>query len=219
MGLDESPPSAPALIIYTIGHSNQPMEQFLARLDRHGIQVLADVRSQPYSRYVPHFNRQALEKMVKRQGISYLFLGEELGGRPNGDQFYDEDRKVRYNRVAKAPFFRRGIERLIDEAGEARVAILCSEEDPTQCHRRHLVGRVLAREGVKVWHLRGDDTVEGPDACEPPKETARQLSLFGDPAADQAPAEEAEWKSIRPVLPRRPPNNSSRPSGEWESTG
>jgi uncharacterized protein (DUF488 family) len=102
------------LVIYTIGHSNQPMARLLALLAQHGIQILADVRSQPYSRYVPHFNRPELEDAVERQGVQYLFLGEELGGRPVGDEFYDAQGYVLYGKVAEAPFFRKGLERLKD---------------------------------------------------------------------------------------------------------
>lgn len=212
---DQPQLEAPApLVIYTIGHSNQPMEGLLKLLRDHGIQVLADVRSQPYSRYVPHFNRLELEDAVERQGVQYLFLGETLGGRPVGDEFYDDDGYVLYARVSEAPFFRKGIERLIDEAALNCVAILCSEEDPTNCHRRLLIGRVLAREGVEMRHIRGDGTLQDNSAFEAP---ATQLSLFGDADEGEAAEGEGEWKSIRSVSPRRPPSNSLRRSDEWES--
>nr|MBF6591494.1 DUF488 domain-containing protein [Ktedonobacterales bacterium] len=94
-----------ALTLYTIGHSNHAMESFLALLKRHAIQILADVRSSPYSRYTTQFNRPDLEYVVERAGIQYLFLGESLGGRPVGDEFYDEAGYVLYGKVAEAAFF------------------------------------------------------------------------------------------------------------------
>ncbi|HEX6122481.1 MAG TPA: DUF488 domain-containing protein, partial [Ktedonobacterales bacterium] len=178
METDEERAADAPLTIYTIGHSNQPMERFLALLERHGIQILADVRSQPYSRYVPHFNQVSLEDAVERRGIQYLFLGQELGGRPIGDEFYDAEGYVLYGVVAEAPFFRRGIERLKDEAALSRVAVMCSEEDPTNCHRRLLIARVLAGEDVRVLHLRSDGAIQEASAFEVPSQAATQLSLF-----------------------------------------
>jgi uncharacterized protein (DUF488 family) len=204
------------LTIYTVGHSNQTMERFLALLERHGIQILVDVRSHPYSRYVPHFNRPALEDAVERKGVQYLYLGEELGGRPVGGEYYDAKGYVLYGRVAKAPFFRKGIERLEDEAALSRVALMCSEEDPTNCHRRLLIARVLAGEGVAVVHIRGDGALQDPSAFELPVQPTTQLSLFDLTDSADTTGEEDAWKSIRPVSPRRPPSSSSRDSGEPE---
>ena len=198
------------LVVYTVGHSNVPLESFLALLARHQIATLVDVRSAPYSRYVPHFNRNALEPAVERAGIAYRFAGESLGGRPEGDEFYDAEGHVLYARVAQTPSFRRGIARLQELAASGHVAVMCGEEDPAGCHRRLLVGRVLAREGALLRHIRADGHVEEERevalAVPPP-------SLWDDPD-DAAAREEAQWKSIRPVSRSTPPSNSSRPSGE-----
>ncbi len=93
------------LIVYTIGHSNHPFEWFAELLVRHEITLLVDVRSQPYSRYVKHFNRPELEYLIERRGIPYLYMGEELGGRPNSDNYYDPEGHVLYSKVAEARFF------------------------------------------------------------------------------------------------------------------
>jgi uncharacterized protein (DUF488 family) len=205
----QTPSSDGPLTIYTAGHSNQTLERFIALLQRHHIQSLVDVRSAPYSRYVPHFNRPELEEAVERHGIRYLYLGEELGGRPPTDDFYDAEDHVLYARVAVAPFFLRGLERLAEEAGVYRAAIMCSEEDPTNCHRHLLIARVLDAQGARVLHIRGDDREQTEDDLRPPP------SLWG--AAMTPAEEEATWKSIRPVSHKNQPKSSSRPSDEWES--
>jgi uncharacterized protein DUF488 len=218
----------PPLVVYTVGHSNVPLENFLALLARHQIATLVDVRSAPYSRYVPHFNRNALEPAVERAGIAYRFAGESLGGRPEGDEYYDAEGHVLYARVAQTPSFRRGIARLRELAANGRVAVMCGEEDPAGCHRRLLVGRVLAREGALLRHIRADGHVEEEREVallrhdrsgrrgEEEREVAlgvQQAALFAAPD-DAAAREEAQWKSIRPVSRSTAPSNSSRPSGE-----
>ena len=195
--------------IYSIGHSNHSLDVFLDLLKQHGIQSLVDVRSAPYSRYVPHFNRPELEDTVERRGIRYVYLGDELGGRPVGDEFYDEQDHVLYARVARAPVFLRGLERLVDEGAEYRAAIMCSEEDPMGCHRHLLIARVLETQGVHVLHIRSDDREQTEEDLKP-----APTLWDAEPSPDE---EETEWKSIRSVSRRRPPSSSSSRSDEWES--
>src|SRR5947209_3558373 len=102
-------------MIYSIGHSNHRLEQFLALLQRHGIKVLADVRSVPYSRHAPAFNRRALEQALPAAGVDYLYLGSELGGRPESLDLYDADGHVNYGRIAGTPAFQAGIQRLVEQ--------------------------------------------------------------------------------------------------------
>jgi uncharacterized protein (DUF488 family) len=168
--------------------------------------VLVDVRSRPYSRYTPHFSADPLKSALHDAGLRYLFLGRELGGRPEGPEYYDPDGKVRYDRVAEAPFFLEGIRRLEQGIGQYRVAIMCGEEDPAGCHRRLLIGRVLRERGVQVLHLRGDGRVQTEEdlaeADVPRAGEAKQPLLFD--AEEVTP-----WTSIRSVSPRRPPPSSS----------
>lgn len=185
-------------VVFTVGHSNHPIETFIGLLSGRGIQVVADTRSYPYSRFAPQFNREDLKAAITAEGIRYVFLGKELGGRPEADEFYDEDERVNYARVAGSQAFRDGISRLRKGIGEHRVALLCSEENPEECHRRLLVGRVLGQAGVAVWHIRGDGSVQSEGDLKP---ADGQPSLFGD--------EEPEWKSTRSVLRRRRPSGSS----------
>lgn len=198
------------ITLYTVGHSNRSLTAFLELLQRHGIESLVDVRSAPYSRYVTHFNRAELEYSVESHKIRYTYLGAELGGRPPGDEFYDDNDHVLYYRVATAPFFRDGIEKLIEEGAVYRTAFMCSEEDPTNCHRRLLIARVLLDEGVRVIHLRGDDSEQTEQG-----KTVTAPSLWD--ALDSGEREETEWKSIRPVSRKKPLSSSLNQSALWES--
>ncbi len=194
-----------SLTIFSIGHSNQSIEAFLALLQQHQIQVLVDVRSSPYSKYVPQFNSTSLAVAVRQVGIRYMFMGKELGGRPDGDEFYDSDSHVLYNRVAEASFFLDGIDRLKKGGRAYRVAIMCSEEDPTTCHRHLLIGRVLAKQGVELCHIRGDGHIQTEKELTLPEEiVSYQQSLWGEQLS-----EEETWRSIRPVSQKKPLPSSS----------
>jgi uncharacterized protein (DUF488 family) len=196
-----------SLVIYTVGHSNVSQEAFIALLEQHGIEVLVDVRSAPYSKYVPHFNGDALKQAVVRAGVKYLYLGGELGGRPREREFYDTKGHVRYDLIAESPEFREGIERLLRGIQEHRVAIMCNEEDPHECHRRLLVGRVLTARGVAVRHIRGDGCVQAEadlaeaERKEAPADVQQEFGFVTK--------EKPEWKSTRSVSQARPPKFSS----------
>ena len=195
------------ITIFSIGHSNQSIEDFLALLQQHQIQVLVDVRSSPYSKYVAQFNSTLLATAVKQAGIKYTFMGKELGGRPDGDEFYDADSHVLYNRVAEASFFLDGIKRLKEGGRTYRVAIMCSEEDPMACHRHLLIGRVLAEQEVQLVHIRGDGHIQTEQELALPEEEASyEESLWGESVSVK---EEDTWRSIRPVSRKKQPSNSS----------
>jgi len=170
------------LTIFTIGHSNHSLEVFINLLQSHKIDVLVDVRSKAFSRFSPQFNKEGLEKAVRASGIKYLFLGKELGGRPESSELYDAEGFVLYSRIAESPLFHEGIDRLIKGIRTYRVAVMCGEENPVNCHRRLLVGRVLAERGVSVRHIRGDGTVQDEDELAREEYQSRgeqaQLSLF-----------------------------------------
>lgn len=148
-----------APIIYTVGHSNVPIEGFVALLRRHGISAIADVRSHPYSRYLPHFSQPALRAALREAGIHYVFLGRELGARPDDTSCYEGGRAV-YGRIAARPAFARGIERLRGGAAKERIALLCAEKDPIVCHRTILVCRHLRGAGTSIAHILADGSLE-----------------------------------------------------------
>jgi uncharacterized protein (DUF488 family) len=199
--------------IWTIGHSNHPLASFCDLLAQHRIDVVVDVRSSPYSRYASHFNREAIQGALVERAVQYVFLGDLLGGRVEDADFYDDEGRVLYDRVAESAGFRGGIERLLGIADHGRVAILCGEEDPTDCHRRLLVGRVLGERGVQVVHLRGDgraQTEAEVAAQQTFRKTKGQMSLFDT-------EEPGQWRSTRSVSPRRAPLSSSPPCEGLES--
>jgi uncharacterized protein (DUF488 family) len=146
--------------VFTIGHSNHSTERFFGLLKGHGIEVVVDTRSHPYSRHAPRFNAHVLEAALSRDGVAYLFLGGELGGRPREAEFYDDIGRVDYALVGCSRPFLDGISRLEKEIRARTVVLLCSEENPLCCHRRLLVGRALEEKGFTLRHIRGDGSVQ-----------------------------------------------------------
>ena len=149
--------------VFTIGHSNHSSEVFLALLQKHGVDIVADVRSAPYSRYTPHFNHDTLRGTLENVGMGYLFLGSELGGRPAEQSCYDADGRVRYDRVAETDLFDDGIRRIIHNADDGRIALMCTEKEPLECHRTLLVSRALAESDVAVEHILSNGKLENHD--------------------------------------------------------
>jgi uncharacterized protein (DUF488 family) len=145
--------------IFTIGHSNHSPKKFAGLLKEHGIEVLVDTRSHPYSRHAPHFNAHSLEGILAKDDIRCLFLGRELGGRPEEEMFYDTEGRVDYALVGRSQPFLDGISSLEQAVRTRVVALMCSEEDPTHCHRRLLVGRALEELGFTLRHIRGDGSI------------------------------------------------------------
>lgn len=159
--------------LYTIGHSNHSLEQFIRLLEENGIMTLVDVRSAPYSRYNPHFNKDDLANALRERDIQYAYAGKYLGGRPTDPGCYksrllpaegaDYLHEVDYPEVMKRDWFLKGIARLLEMADEQTSAVLCSEENPVQCHRHHLIAKYLLAHHpeVNVRHIRGDGSVYG----------------------------------------------------------
>jgi len=147
-------------MIYTVGHSNFSMEQFLELLKQFKVTEIVDVRSAPVSSYTPHFNKVVLEKQLPISGIAYQFMGKEIGGRPSSEEYYDVHGHVLYGKLAGSMAFRLGIGRLLTESEAHLVALMCGEEDPTGCHRHLLIARVLVDAGISVKHIRGDASLE-----------------------------------------------------------
>jgi len=185
--------------VFTVGHSNHSAERFFGLLTGYRIEVVVDTRSHPYSRHAPRFNARALEAVLSRDGIGYLFLGDALGGRPEGEEFYDGKGRVDYAMVGCSRPFIDGISRLEKEIQSRTVVLLCSEESPARCHRRLLVGRALEARGYSLLHIRGDGGVETEDEM-----NGGHPVLF--PESEASPR-----KSTRSVSPRRRrPSSSER---------
>lgn len=181
--------------LFSIGHSNyEEVKEFTDLLVNYDISVLVDVRSVPYSSYTPHFNKRNLAGGLAAERIRYVFLGAELGGRPEGAEYFDREGYALYGRRAQAHEFRAGLERLLGVAESSRTAIMCSEADPAGCHRYLLVTRALYNR-ERVEHIRSDGSVI---ATEDIHTFWLRPSLFKE-------TEETVWKSLRPVLREKPP--------------
>jgi len=145
--------------LYTIGHSNHPIERFLGLLRQHGVTAVCDVRSKPYSRYNPHFDREALKSALEAAGIAYVFLGKELGARSDDPSCYLYG-KVQYTKLAQTALFREGLRRVRDGMKSYIIALMCAEKEPLDCHRTILVSRQLAESGLGIEHIHEDGRLE-----------------------------------------------------------
>ena len=186
--------------LWTVGHSNHNFDAFAGLLAAQKIEFVVDVRSYPYSRFAPHFNREDLQPALALLGVRYVFMGDELGGRPGHDEHYDADGHALYSLMAQERGFRHAADRLVDAANRHRLALMCSEGDPHDCHRRLLVGKVLAERGVALRHILPDGTVLTETNVRLGDESA-QRSLFG--------GNEQPWRSTRSVSQKRRLSTSS----------
>jgi len=140
--------------LYSIGHGNRSPLEFLTLLRTFGVEYLIDVRSQPFSKFNPLYNRPNLEHDMAAAGIRYVFMGDTLGGRPKDESCYDSEGKVDYTLVSQKDFFRNGLQRLrTAQQKDCGVVIMCSESNPCDCHRSKLIGRVLAEDDIPLMHI------------------------------------------------------------------
>lgn len=165
-------------VLFTIGHSTHALECFLKLLKRHRISAVADVRSSPYSRHCPHFCKEVLSEALAEVDVKYVFLGHCLGGRTDDPSCYDHGR-IRYSRLTRRTEFRDGIKRLKRGAAEHRIAIMCAEREPLECHRTILVSPALEEQGLLVEHIHADGRLESHGEA-----MTRLLNLVGLPPDD-----------------------------------
>jgi uncharacterized protein (DUF488 family) len=148
-----------AFDLFSIGHSNIPVDRFVTMLREAGVNTVADVRSVPSSRRFPWFSKTNLEAHLARDGIAYAAMGDSLRGRPRDDRLYREG-VADYEAMAREPQYQADIDRLIDAATRSRVCLICAEREPLDCHRCLLVARSLAERGCAVGHILHDGTIE-----------------------------------------------------------
>jgi uncharacterized protein (DUF488 family) len=144
--------------LFTIGHSVHELDEFLKLLAMHRIDAIGDVRSSPFSARLQQFNREYLSKQLEQAKIKYVFLGEELGARRSEREVY-EDGVARYDRIAKTHSFHTGLGRVMQGAARFRIALMCAEKDPLECHRTILVCRHL-RDKLRIQHVLADGKIE-----------------------------------------------------------
>jgi len=163
--------------LYTIGHSNVEPEEFFDRLKRFDIEVLIDIRSAPYCRYARHFNKEKIERLCKRNGIEYRYLGNLVGGKPDDPTIVDGGGNIDYELLAEKDYFRSGIREVLDVAKKSRACLMCSEGEPDKCHRSLLVAPALETADAEVVHILPDGTTV---TCEQlrSKISRGQMTLF-----------------------------------------
>lgn len=191
--------------LLTIGHSNVELERLVSLLKGQAVEVLVDVRSQPGSRFASQFSRVVLERELPAQDVRYVFHGKELGGRPKDRSCYDAGGYVLYGRQSRTPSFLAGIKSLEALARDYRTAIMCSEEDPSGCHRHLLIARVLSARGWLIEHIRGDGTLQPyASMVDVLSRDHSQATLFSEETN-----EDLGWRSLRSVRPSAAPPSSS----------
>lgn len=165
------------------------MEHYLGLLDQHRISVVIDVRSRPYSRRAPHFNREELQSALEQHGLQYEYLGERLGGRPEGNEFYDDEGHTLYDPLVAQRWFLKDIGRIEHLAEGDPVALTCLEEQPERCHRYYLLGKVLSDRGAQVVHIRRDGRLH----------TQNDIGQMLGEGQDSFFAEPTPWRSPEPM--------------------
>ncbi len=206
--------------LYTIGHSNHSLERFVELLEMHGIGAVGDVRSSPYSKFNPQFNRENLQRALKEKRIAYVHLGQELGPRSEDPSCY-RDGKVRYDQLARTDLFRKGLERLRHGMQSFRIALMCAEKDPVTCHRMILICRELRTEPFQIHHILEDGSLESQkDAERRLLLTLRmpQLRLFESPEGLIQRAFDAQAERIAYVRDSERPKDENREDDDsWEN--
>jgi hypothetical protein len=201
---NQKPKTKPAMTLFTIGHSNHSIEVFINLLKLHDVTALVDVRSHPYSRYLPHFNKASLQAALHDAGIHYVFLGQQLGARPNDSNCYVAGKAV-YEKIAATEVFVAGIQHVTKAAETSTIALMCAEKDPITCHRAILICQYLREFPLKIRHILSNGDLETHIQLEerllelhgfkaPELGEQQQLSLFNDLWLFEKPAQPADDK-------------------------
>jgi uncharacterized protein (DUF488 family) len=152
-------------MLYTVGHSNHPIEKFIELLRVNKITAIGDVRSHPYSRYCPQYSQDALKISLRQHRIAYAFLGKEFGARSEDPSCY-KDGKVQYERLAALSIFAEGVKRVLEGVKRYHIAFMCAEKDPLSCHRALLVGRYFFEQSMPISHIHADASLESHEELE-----------------------------------------------------
>lgn len=169
--------------LFTIGHSNHDIKTYIALLNEHQITAIADVRSSPYCRYLSHFSKAELKFYLREADINYVFLGQQLGARPQDDSCYIDGKAI-YEKIAARKLFVEGIERVIKGSNKYNIALMCAEKDPITCHRAVLVCQHLRNYDLDINHIHQDGSLESHQQLEDRLlnlngyNQPKQLSLF-----------------------------------------
>ena len=140
----------------------------------HEIDVVMDTRSAPASRRAAFANKRTMPALLEQAEMSYVYLGDSLGGKPSDDDLYGEDGKPDYRKMRSLESFQAGIDAVLELAELHTVVLMCSEEDPSKCHRHLLIEPAMLQRGVGLMHIRGDGSVQHSDTLSNNKAFARQ---------------------------------------------
>lgn len=173
-----TPLQATTHTVFTIGHSNLELEEFLSLLSKHGVQTVCDVRSRPASFRFPQFNRDAFEANLRDAGYNYEFFGESLGGRPEDSRVYQSNGVVDYFLRRKARDFAAGVDRVVEISRTQSIAMMCAEEDPLHCHRFLMICPELLERGVTPLHIRRGGVLESQREAEDRLLALNELAAF-----------------------------------------
>lgn len=176
--MDEESPVK--LVVYSVGHSVHAISKFLKLLTDHSIRIVFDVRTKPWSRYNPPFNKPDLQRAITEAGLLYVHR-PDLGGL----QYWNADGSIGWDRVDANPQFSENLAEIMDAAKDIRVAMMCSEGNPADCHREHIIAVRLRQHGYEVAHILSDGTIgdacgkkKGPAKIAAKKEGSPQSGLF-----------------------------------------
>lgn len=167
--------------IYSIGHGNKKIEDFISELKSFNILFLLDIRSKPYSKWNPHFNQAQLKIELERNGITYVFVGDVLGGLPEDRSCYNSEGKVVYDLIKEKDFFKNGLKRLTTaNEKQIKLAIMCSESKPEECHRTKLIGQELLKKDISLKHIISNVRIKSqPDVMSELTKGKGTVDLFG----------------------------------------
>lgn len=171
---------------FTIGYGDYPIDRFITFLQNVSIDAIIDVRSSPYSRFNPHFNREKLEKSLIMNNVDYRYMGDKIGGRYSNPNLLFPDSTVNYRKVQDTEKFQEGINDLLSIISSGKkIALMCAEKEPKRCHRFALISPVLQSKGISVIHIRPDMRLQANEDLE--KELVgsffdtSQVSITGEP--------------------------------------
>ena len=151
--------------IHSIGHGNKTIEQFIKELKKYDIEYLVDVRTTPYSKWNPHFNQKELQYVLQDNNIGYIFLGDKIGGLPSDKSCYTKDGKIDYQLLKDKDFFKEGLSRLITaNTKKIKIATMCSETKPEECHRSKLIGKELLLINIDMKHIVNENIIKSQSA-------------------------------------------------------
>jgi len=173
--------SGEGVTLYTLGHSRHPIEAFIDLARRHDVDLIVDVRGQPYSRFNPQYNRERFKESLAKSNIDYIWFGDRLSGRPKDPRFRGPDSQLLWQKLMNSSGVREGIAEVLALTAKTRLALVCAEENPLSCHRRILLTPPLNDLGAEVLHIRGDGRIDPEDALRDSEDAAmggNQLNLF-----------------------------------------